>query len=75
MKNRTDASLGYGFSLIPVFSPVQARAQNENRFSGFSGVGKPLKRLAGGDVSSTRLKPGVKERGGAIRANSCNSGL
>jgi len=49
------------FSLAPGFSPVLVSEGNENRFNGFSPVGKPLKRLAYPRRSSTRLKPGVNE--------------
>jgi hypothetical protein len=56
--------MGDRFSLTPGFSPVPLAAGRKNRFNGFSGAGKPLKRLvvcAAGH--NTRLKPGVNETG------------
>jgi len=46
-------------SLTPGFSPVMSGGEGQNRFNGFSPVGKPLKRLARWNASATRLKPGV----------------
>jgi hypothetical protein len=48
-------------SLTPGFSPVITNKECQNRFNGFSSTRKPLKRLAGPNASTTRLKPGVNE--------------
>jgi hypothetical protein len=48
-------------SLTPGFSPVTTGNECQNRFNGFHGAYKPLKRLAGPGVLITRLKPGVNE--------------
>ena len=49
------------FSLTPGFSPVIIGPEAENRFNGFFGAGKPLKRLVSFSALTTRLKPGVNE--------------
>jgi len=48
-------------SLTPGFSPVTGENECRNRFNGFPGAGKPLKRLALSRRGGTRLKPGVNE--------------
>jgi hypothetical protein len=53
-------------SLTPGFSPVTAGKALRNRFNGFTGAGKPLKRLADRHASTTRLKPGVNESAGNV---------
>jgi hypothetical protein len=40
---------------------VPAGKELHNRFNGFSRTRKPLKRLAGPNAFTTRLKPGVNE--------------
>jgi hypothetical protein len=47
--------------LTPGFSPVTDDNTIQNRFNGFPCAGKPLKRLACQNATSTRLKPGVNE--------------
>ena len=46
-------------SLAPGFSPVIVAYTFQNRFNGFPRADKPLKRLASGPASITRLKPGA----------------
>jgi hypothetical protein len=46
-------------SLTPGFSPVMVGRAIQNRFNGFPGADKPLKRLIYQHATSTRLKPGV----------------
>jgi hypothetical protein len=53
--------MSIGFLLTPGFSPVLAGKEQQNRFNGFTRAGKPLKQLAPGGASATRLKPGVNE--------------
>ena len=55
------AQISSAISLTPGFSPVMAGKTIQNRFNGFPRAGKPLKRLACRNATSTRLKPGVNE--------------
>jgi hypothetical protein len=48
-------------SLTPGFSPGFTGQDDQNRFNGFPSAGKPLRRLARKEASTTRLKPGVNE--------------
>jgi hypothetical protein len=43
--------------------PSASAGKHRNRFNGFRGKGKPLKRLAVPSVGTTWLKPGVNEIG------------
>ena len=49
-------------SLTPGFSPVMIGKTIQNRFNGFLRAGKPLKRPADRNITSTRPKPDVNER-------------
>jgi len=62
-------------ALTPGFSPVMVNVECQNRFNGFFHIRKPLKRLNGSPTFTTRLKPGVNERGAGCHRRRGTSAL